>query len=83
MEESVKKLILVGFAALCFTGCYIERPQPTEIKWGMTSNNVLVIAAKCDEIIKNQEKILENQKQILEKLENRYDRQGGVYENTY
>lgn len=63
----MKKLILVGFAALCFIGCNNE--QPTKVVKGMTFNNILVIAAKCDEIIKNQEKILENQKQILENLE--------------
>ena len=67
----MKKLILIGFVVLCFTGCAVKSPSDNEIRRGMETHNFLVINFKCNEIIKNQEKILENQKQILEKLEDK------------
>ena len=67
----MKKLILIGFVVLCFTGCAVKSPSDNEIRRGMETHNFLVINSRCDEIIKNQEKILENQKQILKKLEDK------------
>ena len=67
----MKKLILIGFVTLCFTGCAVKSPSDNEIRRGLETHNFLVINSKCDEIIKNQEKILESQKQILEKLEDK------------
>lgn len=74
----MKKLILIGFMALCLTGCVVKSPSGSEIRRGMGTHNFLVISEQNKVIIEQNKQILENldqiaeyQNKILEKLEDR------------
>ena len=74
----MKKLILIGFMALCFTGCVVKSPSDNEIRRGLETHNFLVISEQNKviielnkQILENLDKIAEYQNRILEKLEDK------------
>ena len=74
----MKKLILIGFVTLCFTGCAVKSPSDNKIRRGMETHNFLVISEQNKVIIEQNKQILENldqiaeyQNRILEKLEDK------------
>lgn len=74
----MKKLILIGFMALCFTGCVVKSPSDNEIRRGLETHNFLVISEQNKVIIEQNKQILESldqiaeyQNRILEKLEDK------------
>ena len=74
----MKKLILVGLMALCFTGCAVKSPSDNEIRRGLETHNFLVISEQNKVIIEQNKQILENldliteyQNRILKKLEDK------------